>query len=162
MPCIVTQSVPLLRACLKKRPRMWTGNDGMSSSRLARCKNVILNSANVSIIATDEKGIVHFFCVGAEHMLGFQPDVIVMDINLPGISGVEALRVLRADPLTAWIPAIAVSANAMPHNIEKGPAAGFFNCLTKPIKVGQFMSALDLALSRSEHAVRLPVEAASA
>ena len=47
-----------------------------------------------------------------------------MDINLPGISGIEALQILRADPATAHIPVIALSANAMPRDIEKGLAAG--------------------------------------
>ena len=43
-----------------------------------------------------------------------------MDINLPGISGIEAMKILRADPATAHIPIIALSANAMPRDIEKG------------------------------------------
>src|SRR5205807_6671852 len=75
-----------------------------------------------------------------------RPDVILMDINLPGISGFQALKILRADPATAHIPVVAISANAIPRDIEKGLEAGFFNYLTKPIKVHQFMGALDVAL----------------
>jgi len=75
-----------------------------------------------------------------------QPDVILMDINLPGISGIEAMKILRDDPATARIPIVALSANAMPRDIEKGLAAGFFSYLTKPIKVKEFMEALDAAL----------------
>jgi len=75
-----------------------------------------------------------------------QPDVILMDINLPGISGVEALKILREDPVTAHIPVVALSANAMPRDIEKGLQAGFFRYLTKPIKVDEFMDTLDVAL----------------
>jgi CheY-like chemotaxis protein len=75
------------------------------------------------------------------------PDVILMDINLPGISGLTALKILASDPATAHIPVIAVSANAMPRDIEKGLAAGFFRYLTKPIKVNEFMATLDLALA---------------
>jgi CheY-like chemotaxis protein len=75
-----------------------------------------------------------------------QPEVILMDINLPGISGIEALKILRADQATAHIPAIALSANAMPRDIEKGLQAGFFRYLTKPIKVTEFMETLDVAL----------------
>ena len=75
-----------------------------------------------------------------------QPEVILMDINLPGISGIQALKILRADPATAHIPVLAISANAMPHDIKKGLAAGFFHYLTKPIKVNEFMKALDMAL----------------
>jgi signal transduction histidine kinase/CheY-like chemotaxis protein len=74
------------------------------------------------------------------------PDVILMDINLPGISGSQALKILREDPLTAHIPVLAVSANAMPHDIEKGLKAGFFRYLTKPIKVNEFIDALSMAL----------------
>jgi PAS domain S-box-containing protein len=75
-----------------------------------------------------------------------QPEVILMDINLPGISGIEALRILREDPETAHIPVIALSANAMPRDIEKGLQAGFFRYLTKPIKVNEFMQTLDAVL----------------
>jgi PAS domain S-box-containing protein len=75
-----------------------------------------------------------------------QPDVILMDINLPGISGIQALKILREDPVTAHIPVLALSANAMPRDIEKGLEAGFFRYLTKPIKVTEFMEALDLGL----------------
>ena len=49
-----------------------------------------------------------------------QPMVILMDINLPGISGIEALKVLRQDQVTAHIPVVALSANAMPRDIEAG------------------------------------------
>jgi PAS domain S-box-containing protein len=74
------------------------------------------------------------------------PDVILMDINLPGISGIKALRILAVDPATAHIPVVALSANAMPRDIEKGLEAGFFRYLTKPIKVNEFMDTLDVAL----------------
>jgi PAS domain S-box-containing protein len=72
-----------------------------------------------------------------------QPDVILMDINLPGISGMQALQILRDDPTTTHIPVIALSANAMPRDIEKGLAAGFYRYLTKPIRVKEFLVALD-------------------
>jgi len=75
-----------------------------------------------------------------------QPDLILMDINLPGMSGFDALKILREDTSTAHIPVLALSANAIPHDIEKGLEAGFFHYLTKPIKVHEFMAALDVAL----------------
>ena len=75
-----------------------------------------------------------------------RPDVILMDINFPGISGTEALHILAGDPATAHIPVIALSANAMPRDIESGLKAGFFRYLTKPIKVVETMASLDLAL----------------
>ena len=79
-----------------------------------------------------------------------QPTLILMDINLPGISGIEALQILREDPATAHIPVIALSANAMPRDIEKGLQAGFFRYLTKPIKVSEFMDTIEVALRFSE------------
>ena len=84
--------------------------------------------------------------MGIQVARAHQPDVILMDINLPGISGIEALKILRDDPATAHIPVVALSANAMPRDIEKGLEAGFFSYLTKPIKVKEFMEALDAAL----------------
>jgi len=77
------------------------------------------------------------------------PDVILMDINLPGISGTEAMKILLGDPLTRPIPVIALSANAMVHDIEKGLEAGFFRYLTKPIRIHEFMGALEDALKVS-------------
>jgi PAS domain S-box-containing protein len=84
---------------------------------------------------------------GIEMARAARPDVILMDINLPGISGLIALGVLASNPETAGIPVIALSANAMPEDIERGLAAGFFRYLTKPIKVTKFMDTLDSALA---------------
>ena len=74
------------------------------------------------------------------------PDIILMDINLPGISGIEAMKILRSDPATAYIPVIAVSANAMPHDIQRGLNEGFYRYITKPIKVNEFMVTLNEVL----------------
>ncbi len=86
---------------------------------------------------------------GVEIARAARPDVILMDINLPGISGVVAMKSLADDPTTVQIPVIALSANAMPHDITRGLAAGFFRYLTKPIKINEFMDTLDAALSVS-------------
>ena len=83
---------------------------------------------------------------GIELARANHPEVILMDINLPGISGIEALKILREDPATAHIPVVALSANAMPRDVEKGLEAGFFQYLTKPIKVNEFMETLEVAL----------------
>jgi PAS domain S-box-containing protein len=74
------------------------------------------------------------------------PAVILMDINLPGISGLAAMEVLREDPATAHIPVIALSANANPRDIEISLAKGFFRYLTKPIKIKEFTDTLNAAL----------------
>ena len=82
--------------------------------------------------------------------LAYQPRVILMDINLPGISGIRVLKLLRQEEATAHIPVIAISANAMTGDIENGLAVGFFRYVTKPIKIDEFMNALDEALKATE------------
>jgi CheY-like chemotaxis protein len=83
---------------------------------------------------------------GIELACAKRPDVILMDINLPGISGIEAMEILRADPATAQIPVVALSANAMPRDINKGLKAGFFSYLTKPINLEEFIKTVNEAL----------------
>jgi PAS domain S-box-containing protein len=84
------------------------------------------------------------------------PDMILMDINLPGIDGFEALECLRSHPATTHIPVIAISANAMQSDIQKGLDADFFRYITKPIKVREFMDTVDVALDFAdrERAIR--------
>jgi len=96
---------------------------------------------------------------GIEIAHASRPDVILLDINLPDISGIEVLRILVQDPATAHIPVIALSANAMPRDIDKGMKAGFFRYLTKPIKVNEFMETLDVALKFAQtQAARANIE----
>ena len=83
------------------------------------------------------------------------PDVVLMDINLRGLSGLDALKILRGDPVTAHIPVVGLSANAMPHDIRKGLEAGFFRYLTKPINVNAFMDTVNEALEFAELGARL-------
>jgi len=77
------------------------------------------------------------------------PDVILMDINLPGMGGKEVLQLLRQDAATRHIPVVAVSANAMPFDVVHGLAAGFFHYLTKPFEIDRFLKVLDLALGQA-------------
>ena len=80
------------------------------------------------------------------------PTIILVGVDLPDMNGVDVLGVLRADPRTKHIPVVAVSANAMPRDIERGIKAGFLRYVTKPIKVSIFMSALDAAIAAAaEH-----------
>ncbi|MBP6671664.1 MAG: PAS domain S-box protein [Bacteroidetes bacterium] len=85
--------------------------------------------------------------LGIELAVKHLPDVILMDINLPGINGIQALKLLRENSTTMHIPVVALSANAMPLDIKNGLEAGFFRYLTKPIKVNEFMNTLNEALS---------------
>jgi signal transduction histidine kinase len=106
---------------------------------VARCPDLDLLSARDGIL-------------GIQIARDALPDVILMDINLPGLGGLDALKILRGDLATAHIPIVALSANAMPNDIRRGLEAGFFRYLTKPIKVAEFMDTLNLALEFSEHA----------
>ena len=76
------------------------------------------------------------------------PAAVVVDINLPGISGFEVLRRLRADPATAAIPVLALSASAMTHDRERGLEAGFVRYLTKPVQIDELLGALARILPR--------------
>ena len=75
--------------------------------------------------------------------------VVLMDINLPGMGGLDALKLLRRDARTAHIPVIALTANAMQRDVESGLAQGFFRYLAKPLDVGVFLAALDDALGEA-------------
>ena len=86
---------------------------------------------------------------GVEMARSMQPDVILMDNNMPTMSGREAQSLLKRDPRTAHIPVIALTANAMPDAAASGLAAGFFRYLTKPLDPGLLMDALDQALALS-------------
>ncbi|NVD99750.1 ATP-binding protein [Massilia sp. BJB1822] len=85
--------------------------------------------------------------LGVELARAHLPDIILMDINLPGMSGFDALAELRADPATRHIPVIALTANAMPRDVEKGLAAGFFRYLVKPINIDEFTEAINSTTS---------------
>jgi len=74
------------------------------------------------------------------------PDLVLMDIQLPGINGVEALRRLRAEPSTAAIPVIAVTASVMDQDRRQIIEAGFDAFVSKPINLKDFMAAVDAAL----------------
>ena len=73
----------------------------------------------------------------------FVPDIIILDINLPGMDGFEVLEVLKADPGTASVPVLALSANAMNFDVERGMKAGFFEYLTKPIDINRLIQTLN-------------------
>jgi PAS domain S-box-containing protein len=75
-----------------------------------------------------------------------RPDAIIMDINLPGMSGLDALRVLRGWPETKAIPVIALTAAASERDKQRGQQAGFYQYLTKPVKVDELITALEALL----------------
>ena len=75
-----------------------------------------------------------------------RPDLILLDINLPGMDGFAALRQLQIMPATATIPVVAITANAMKHDIERGTSAGFADYLTKPLDIAQLLETIDRQL----------------
>ncbi|NVJ90439.1 MAG: response regulator [Methylocystaceae bacterium] len=79
-----------------------------------------------------------------------KPDLVLMDINLPGMDGFEAFEVLRDDPQTSDIPIIALTANAMPREVERGRELGFKAYLTKPIDVASTLAEITRVLEESE------------
>jgi CheY-like chemotaxis protein len=85
--------------------------------------------------------------IGIELVRGRRPDVVIMDINLPGISGFEATRRLRDWPETRSIPVIALSAAAMVRDAGKVQQAGFYRYLTKPVKIDELADVLDELLA---------------
>jgi len=76
-----------------------------------------------------------------------RPDLILLDIHLPDMSGHEVLERLKANPALADIPVLALSAGALPRDINRGLEAGFFRYLTKPLELRSFLAAIDSALS---------------
>ena len=86
--------------------------------------------------------------LGLELAQAHQPDLILMDINLPDMDGYEALKHLRDTKETQNIPVLAISANAMPKDIERGLEAGFKEYLTKPLNIKSVLKTIDEALNQ--------------
>mgnify|MGYP000240442105 CR=1 FL=1 len=74
------------------------------------------------------------------------PALLLVDIQMPGLDGYQLLRLLRADPATRSVPAIAVSANALPQDLARGQAAGFADYITKPLELQRLQAALQVVL----------------
>jgi PAS domain S-box-containing protein len=85
--------------------------------------------------------------IGIELARARRPEVILMDINLPGMSGLDALRSLRESQETRHIPVIALTAAASERDKQRGVEAGFYRYITKPVKVEELISALEALLS---------------
>jgi len=113
------------------------------------------NKANadlVTSIISRRRPNIRLLCIrtaeeALEKALSACPDLILMDLNLPGISGLDALELMREFDDLRDVPVIAMSADALPEQIEKCLTAGFCNYLTKPLNVDQFLNIVDLALN---------------
>ncbi|MDH5356552.1 MAG: response regulator, partial [Gammaproteobacteria bacterium] len=140
---------------MKTKPRKDSTNDESlvrqtvlyvedNHASLELMKRILDRIGNIRLVSahTAELGLV----VAEEE----KPDLILMDINLPGMDGFEALNRLRGLDATRSIPVIAISANAMPHDIEKGRSAGFDDYIAKPFELAQCQSTIQKALAQEE------------
>ena len=116
------------------------------------------NPANIKLVAQilGRRPHIHLLTahtpeLGIELALAHRPDLILLDINLLGMDGYQVLEVFKAEANLKAIPKVAITANAMPRDIERGKAAGFSEYLTKPLDVGQFHAALDRLLDYTEN-----------
>jgi PAS domain S-box-containing protein len=133
----LTPADPLVNADAELRTLLYVEDN---PANLMLVEDLIARRSDIRLLSARDGNL------GIEIARARRPDLILMDINLPGISGIRAMHILADDPATAHIPVIALSANAIPRDIEKGLEAGFFRYLTKPIKVDEFMETLDVAL----------------
>ncbi|CAH1904049.1 Histidine kinase [Candidatus Nitrotoga sp. HW29] len=110
-----------------------------------------INSSLIKELIEENRPDIHLLIAGNGN-LGIElarihlPDVILMDVTLPDMNGIQAMEILFQDPLTASIPIVALSADAMPHHILKGMEAGFFRYICKPFELNEFMFVIDEAL----------------
>jgi PAS domain S-box-containing protein len=86
--------------------------------------------------------------LGIELIRAHRPEVVIMDINLPGMSGIEAVRRLHESPETRDIPVIGLSAAALVSDTKRAKDAGFYRYLTKPVKVDELTAVLEALLAR--------------
>lgn len=84
--------------------------------------------------------------LGIELARAQRPEAILINVDLAGMSALEFMKILRADPATEATPVLALGANAAPEAIVKALEAGFFQVLTKPLRAEPFMEALAFAL----------------
>ena len=85
--------------------------------------------------------------LGIELAFAHRPELILLDINMPDMDGFQVLNVLKADARLKYIPVVAISANAMSHDIERGRGAGFADYLTKPLDLIPFLRTVDRYLA---------------
>ena len=110
-------------------------------ANLKLVKEIVAFRSDLQLLAAPDAHL------GIDMAKAHQPRLILMDINLPGMSGIDALAELRRDPATSHIPVLALTANAMPRDVEKGMEAGFYRYLTKPIHIDEFNDAIDSTLA---------------
>lgn len=114
-----------------------------NADNLELVEQILTRHPNVTFLAATN-GLAGIL-LAREH----QPDAILMDINMPSMSGLAVLEVLLGDPKTAGIPVVALSSDAYPKQIEKGIVAGFFCYMTKPFMIDELEAAVAAAIAHS-------------
>lgn len=153
-----TVHLPLARS--SARPAEMRGAEAMVLPPMIGTSATLLyvedNPSNIALmrhVVTALGGIqLHIAETGHEGLAlarDLRPDVILLDINLPGLNGFELKARLDVDPLTRGLPVLALSASAMPSDIQRGRAAGFRDYLTKPLDIPAFARALNTALAET-------------
>jgi PAS domain S-box-containing protein len=149
--------LPLESVADVAQDRPGLADDGAAPMRLEAAQHVVLyiedNPSNIKLIAQilGRRPHIHLLTahtpeLGIELAQSRRPELILLDINMPGMDGYQVLEVLKADARLQAIPVVAITANAMPRDIERGRAAGFADYLTKPIDVAGFFGMLDRCL----------------
>jgi len=140
-------SVPVVEVAARAAPPV---HGSAAKARSGQLLYIEDNSVNVLLVEELVKSLSGLRitseatgAAGVARARALQPDLILIDMQLPDFDGFEVLRQMRAHPETVGIPCIALSANAMPDDIERGLAAGFDDYWTKPIKFKPFLDALD-------------------
>ena len=137
-------------AAVQPAPEADSGERELRFERAGQLLYIEDNQVNVLLVEELVRGLSGLSiaseatgAAGVERALTLRPDVILIDMQLPDFDGFEVLRRLRLAPETASTPCIALSANAMPDDIERARAAGFDDYWTKPIKFKEFLRALE-------------------
>jgi CheY-like chemotaxis protein len=103
-------------------------------------ERILEHRLDIKLLTTMQGGLT--LDLAREH----RPDLILLDLHLPDMSGEEVFRRLREDPYTGAIPVVMISADATPHQVERMLDAGVYAYLTKPLDVKQFAKVLEEAL----------------
>lgn len=109
--------------------------DNPANTRLVT--KLLERKPHIKLLTADEPGL------GLELGYSHKPDLILLDVNLPGMDGYEVLKHIRADDTLSNTPVIALTANAMVEDVEKGQLAGFDEYLTKPINISDFFMIVE-------------------
>ncbi len=115
-------------------------------ANLEMVKQCLMTRENTTLLSAPDGPL------GIESAINHQPDLILMDINLPGMDGIDAFKILKNNPKTSSIPVIAISANAMKNDIKKAMTAGFTDYIVKPIDIPIFLDTIDRMMSKKAQA----------